>query len=1019
MTSEGLRAEMPDWFTDFLWGPREKSGKPTTVFLEPSEIREHYDKLLHNEDASAYFENLGLASAGFLFEDIPSDRYNFFSGDPDAHRSYLVPYLVEGVARESKAQAAAWLHTLFVHVRESQLEEQDENSEYLPDHIAWLDTEPRPWKACRIGEIFFWCYLWRLMLQATETSTSASLELRACKVELHWAQSGKSVSDVWLSKQHENSAGIIGWNFVKEPVPHQFQSIHESSWIEALNAIHLPKSGAVIASEFRKLNLPVNESGILQRDSPESWEQALRNPARTFLEKYCAGFTRDETLLWIERNAPFPILPFYVWNAVDRSPKTYFVSLIWQSPSQPVRKNRAARHAVGFALCATRPFDSIEHQLPDSWAKAEYSPAEISSLLGDLSSPLVDANFYAPISKQLMKLREREVMATVMARNLSHNIGSHVLTHPRLPRALEEVGGAPDDNLRQLMSYLQSRLDFIAQALSDVPTPPQPLFLIADFLVPFLEQAVLIDLLTCDRGFRASKIRFVCKLHEDDIRSETITFSWDDEGKGNFRSDKTRVAHDVLIAFPGGALGSHALAIILENILRNAAVHTSKDDKELTVFITLTKGDNTNSYDLAMTTDRSDATEEQVSDIKAKLKTGPIKPTGERIHGGHGLWEMRYCARFLSGNQDGLRAAHEALPGRPDFVPPEYVVYSLELHAPRLLRVFPSEGEKNRDQGMATFAIASGDASTTLWEGEDLNLRFFRAGSLCSRQRSGVFDIDDYLSWMRAWLPIERWKLILVLEDDIAPDFDLPESTQGFIEVRIFHKNGNPNFELEVSLGAHEGLICLEHHSRKSTWDSLPEGKFVRYACIDDRSFLRSVLVPPRDQDSQAFLLLSMIESFAMRIGIADERIAQSISDEYTLRRYHLSGIFPFFKLGERALVDDHHFTNQTNQRDCSIDLDAVVIHESLGASFQELADFFPNARMHVRTSGGGGLKESSSYTRQGGQIYPFIPFSVLNMSTVSAKEPPANKAVLAQALLSLPAKGLAPFPTGVDCAGG
>jgi len=186
----------------------------------------------------------------------------------------------------------------------------------------------------------------------------------------------------------------------------------------------------------------------------------------------------------------------------------------------------------------------------------------------------------------------RTAIGSIMSRNGSHNIGSHVLA-----ALSHNVGTMPDD--RVLYQYIQHRMDYIATVTTDFPTWTQPTMLLGGLMKTFLSQRHLLDHITESEGLSAWQYQGRRLLEADRADQHWIEFHVRkkikdtgeykdlihyDEGTGE-RGDETGgeggrkcrnyvdLSEDVALAIPGGTVGQHAFYTILENILRNAAKH--------------------------------------------------------------------------------------------------------------------------------------------------------------------------------------------------------------------------------------------------------------------------------------------------------------------------------------------------------------------------------------------------------------------------------------------------------------
>lgn len=187
----------------------------------------------------------------------------------------------------------------------------------------------------------------------------------------------------------------------------------------------------------------------------------------------------------------------------------------------------------------------------------------------------------------------KSAIGSIMSRNGSHNIGSHVLA-----ALSHNVGTMPDD--RVLYQYIQQRMDYIATATTDFPAWRQPTMLVSGMMRQFLIQRHLLDHIAGSEGLRAYQfqnrsleprqdrtIRIHIRRINDaianwakegfldssfsDIRGNLVSFI--NYGEHNDSYSALKDNKDVAVAIPGGVVGQHAFYTIVENIIRNAAKH--------------------------------------------------------------------------------------------------------------------------------------------------------------------------------------------------------------------------------------------------------------------------------------------------------------------------------------------------------------------------------------------------------------------------------------------------------------
>ena len=144
-----------------------------------------------------------------------------------------------------------------------------------------------------------------------------------------------------------------------------------------------------------------------------------------------------------------------------------------------------------------------------------------------------------------------------MGRNMSHNIGSHVLARyaSEIKRDQAIGGGEAEDQRSDLLQYLQRRMDFLA----DVATSERA----------FWFQSLALEEQLGRLNWDKQKERFSdLGQQAESVLLRFIT------GKENLNATVDyKSKTDVYFASPAGEVGVHALYVILENIIRNSARH--------------------------------------------------------------------------------------------------------------------------------------------------------------------------------------------------------------------------------------------------------------------------------------------------------------------------------------------------------------------------------------------------------------------------------------------------------------
>lgn len=275
--------------------------------------------------------------------------------------------------------------------------------------------------------------------------------------------------------------------------------------------------------------------------------------------------------------------------------------------------------------------------------------------------------------------------AALMARNLSHNVGSHVLASSRLQRVRSDPKMALHQDIKihiktvfgeavfdepipptalckaiatQFDGYLQRRQDFVALIVEDMNMLAQPRLLWRDVIKPFTEQYALLATMLADQGYGygpdSKALKFTISFHAP-------TGNAGPGGNGAVETGcRSRVCGtDQAIGVAGGSVGQQALYAIFENILRNVAKYGTKRGitQELKLDIRLLDIGGNTRYLLEIR-DNFGSTEgdpEFQADLNSVITIRRHLANGLRSRdsdapkiGGHGLREMLACAEFLA-----------------------------------------------------------------------------------------------------------------------------------------------------------------------------------------------------------------------------------------------------------------------------------------------------------------------------------------------------------------------------------
>lgn len=208
----------------------------------------------------------------------------------------------------------------------------------------------------------------------------------------------------------------------------------------------------------------------------------------------------------------------------------------------------------------------------------------------------------------------RSAVAAIMGRNMSHNIGSHVLAN---------IVQMEDDSLdkkqaKNLFGFLQQRMDFIAQVSTTAPTWTLDMKL-GNIIDKFNEQGYLKKFIAKFRGLGSSEINVVLANRSRDEAKE--------------------------IAIPTATIGCHAIFSIMENIIRNAARHGMRNGQE-SLYLSIDVEDNHwRFYKLTIKDNCENG--EKAGELNLKLEDTIIDERGRLKTEAWGIKEKKVLACYL------------------------------------------------------------------------------------------------------------------------------------------------------------------------------------------------------------------------------------------------------------------------------------------------------------------------------------------------------------------------------------
>jgi len=258
-------------------------------------------------------------------------------------------------------------------------------------------------------------------------------------------------------------------------------------------------------------------------------------------------------------------------------------------------------------------------------------------------------NYYQKQAKaEILIHATKAAISQVMARNMSHNMGSHVLSKFKNKQDIESIndtkqysGNLPTldryEKIAYFNDYLKTRMDFLADVTLTTPILETPYTFCSDVLQGFLKNHILLDRISGITGDPKYKIQtriFNCEKWYDD----------------NLTKDKKTWNSDYFtVSMPNDVLGCHAFYIILENIIRNSYKHSKANLLEFIFTIELKEIDNPDLIEVRIYDNNLISAKE----IKAKVKSRNDSFNEDLIkenrlrEGSLGTIEMEVCASFL------------------------------------------------------------------------------------------------------------------------------------------------------------------------------------------------------------------------------------------------------------------------------------------------------------------------------------------------------------------------------------
>lgn len=646
------------------------SGLDRTPLSAQIEIADSLGTLLANaEDALAA---QGILGAAFLFSDRNGDGWSLFERigkreqeDPELARAFeavtsvSTPYVMRprSGSKISAAKLRELVGAVFIEVRELQ-EQASEFDSAEPEFFAWLPRQglesPFPQERA-IRKLFAIHYVGEGELAiALITWRTIQLLARRAAMGVHEmpdaSTPGVGLPDSWVGlpltslKAARSISGTAA-------------QLIGRSWLEECSALLVGQETQSAACRFAAgLGVDLGETDLLPG--------TICSLARVYAEAVTGAVwtAPAEMLALFERKARAPLPAYFFWQVGEGRPHAHLVAPVWTSAMNPLRLHdegiENVQPAVGLALSAVAPIAELEAILAGNFANADethfINTVTTLNILRQISRPLVEFVFYEPARRREKAAQANQLVAAIMSRNLSHNIGSHVLYHLREELESREIDEVDDSQrpevlkdrlIANLVKYLQARMDFIALVSSEGKTWPGIVSL-DSLRAPFMEGALLL--------------KHIVKSQR--VIPPVVSI------KINERMNRT--AENVDFAVPTGAVGAQAVYSIIENYIRNSAKYgTAPPEVPLEISLTICESEDWPDYWECLLTDNNRSVTESALRVVESFDSPIFNPRDpDQSHRNWGLKEIKIAALFLAGGADAIRGQYGA--DRPEYSGP-------------------------------------------------------------------------------------------------------------------------------------------------------------------------------------------------------------------------------------------------------------------------------------------------------------------------------------------------------------
>ncbi|MEZ4965888.1 MAG: hypothetical protein R2791_11660 [Saprospiraceae bacterium] len=309
-------------------------------------------------------------------------------------------------------------------------------------------------------------------------------------------------------------------------------------------------------------------------------------------------------------------------------------------------------------------------------------PQEIISILYYTTGLFTDKQI-GEIEESIRAAAERSAAVSIMSRNISHNIGSHVLSYLKnllsdertmlKEGVLEDLIVVHDDgtislnekvknskdrlllpyirSIGRLLGYFQERQDYIGTFASDRYLYFSPLFF-KEAVVDYFYGKLKVTSADGDRQKDTRNLTLDYIINSEGYRDSDIEIKTFWDNRNGEEPDPIDIDSDIEIALPSGNTGRQGIYTILENFIRNSAKHGSAKEKreDGMMKIKLVLSDAGPDYYRLEVSDNSGNTSSSIVDTIQKVLADPlIKKDGNPDERHKGIKEIQIAAGWLRG----------------------------------------------------------------------------------------------------------------------------------------------------------------------------------------------------------------------------------------------------------------------------------------------------------------------------------------------------------------------------------